>query len=294
MRTSILSAAILGLFAAGCAGELSGTGDDTQNQPGVCGDGALNSGETCDDGNTTSGDGCSATCTNESSVPRVQVAMDKTTLTTDLYVENEINLTLTGMNGFAGDVTLAASVVDGTDTAITGWTTTLSSSTLTLTADGMGTAKLVVRVPGDAAITTGTVKITATSSAAPQTATLGVTGSNKAVIQFGTTANNCINPTAFNQSNPFRVKVGRMISVINGSDPAGTSCGGGPCKMQIHFDGGTGVAHQNNQMIPGASYDQLTTTANATGVTFYCHNAQLTDTAVELGGQVRLRLITVP
>lgn len=299
MRTSILTAAILGLFAVGCAGELSGTGDDTGGddvQPGICGDGALNSGEACDDGNTTPGDGCSASCTNESAVPRVQVSMDKTTLPTDLYVDNEINLTLTSMNGFAGDVTLAASVVDGTGTAITGWVSELSATTVTLAADGTGSAKLKVRVPGDTAALTGTVKIAASSSAAPQEASLSVTASNKAVVRFTTTGSNCINSTLFNQSNPVRLKVNRMISVVNGSDPAGTGCAGGPCKMQIHFDGGTGVPHQNGQMAAGASYEQVATVANATGVTFYCHNAgaAATDTATELSGQVRLRLITVP
>jgi cysteine-rich repeat protein len=296
MRTSILTAAILGLFAVGCAGELSGTGDDGGDdvQPGICGDGALNSGEACDDGNTTAGDGCSASCANESAVPRVQVAMDKTTLPTDLYVDNEINLTLTAMNGFAGDVTLAASVVDGTGAAITGWTTELSATTVTLAADGTGTAKLKVRVPGDTASLTGTVKIAASSSAAPQEASLAVTGSNKAIVRFTTSGSNCINSTLFNQSNPVRVKVNRMVSIVNGSDPAGTACGGGACKMQIHFDGGTGVAHQNNQMVAGASYDQIPNVANATGSAFYCHNANQADTATELSGQVRLRLVTVP
>lgn len=294
MRISIVLFNLLGLLAVGCAGELSGSGDDTGGggddvQPGICGDGALNSGEACDDGNTTPGDGCSSSCSNESSVPRVQVSMNKTSVSTDLYVDNEITVTLTAMNGFAGDVTLAPSVVDGTGAAITGWTTELSATTVTLAADGTGTAKLKVIVPGDSAALTGSVKIAATSSAAAQESTLAVTASEKVVVMMGTNGSNCVNPAQFNQSNPVRVKAGRTLSIANGSDAAGTSCGGGPCKMQIHMGGATGIGHQGNQMAPGTSYENVATTAG--NDTFYCHNANRADTATELSGSVRLRLV---
>jgi cysteine-rich repeat protein len=299
MRTSILCAAFLGLFAAGCAGELSGTGegDDTTGGP-DCGNGTTDSGETCDDGNTLSGDGCSATCTMEvTTTPRVGIAVDKSTLTTDLLVNNEINVTLTSVNGFTGDVTLTATVVDGTQAAITGWTTTLSKTTVTLAAEATDTAKMTLRIPGDSTPLAGSVKITATSTAGSADAAIAVTANPVATITYLTTGNTCVYPADFALSTtPIRLKVNRMLRVVNGTDPTTTGCGGTACRMQIHFDAGTtGINHQGSPMNAGSTYDQTPTAANATGVTFYCHNANLTDTAVEASATgTRQRLITVP
>jgi cysteine-rich repeat protein len=300
MRTSILSAAIFGLFAAGCAGDLSGTGDDPgDDTPGAeCGNSIIDQGETCDDGNSASGDGCSSSCsTEQSSTPRVAINADKTTLTTDMLVSNEINLTLTSMGGFAGDVALAASAVDGTGATVEGWSATLSAPTVTLTADGTGTAKVTLRVMGDTPTATASLKISATSTVDPVEAAVAVTANPVVKVTYTTTANNCAYPTEFGLNNPIRVKVGRQLSIVNGSDPAGTGCGGSPCRMTIHMDPGiTGISHQQGLMAPGAAYTQTVGSASETGITFYCHDAgALADQALDTSPmQTRQRLISVP
>jgi cysteine-rich repeat protein len=295
MRTSILCAAFLGLFAVGCAGDLSGTGDDTggDDVQATCGDGTMNEGEACDDGNTDSNDGCSSTCQVEA-IPRVAVMVDKPTVTTDLYVDNEVSVTLTSMSGFAGTVTLAASAVDGTGAAIMGWTVALDVTTVDVAVDGTASAKLNVRVPGDTATVTGSIKITATSSAAPQETTVNVTGSNRAVITYTTTGENCVYPTNFNIANPVRIKLGRELRITNG----GPATGQPTRSLQVHFDGGyPGISHQGAPMVALANYDQTADEATpGANVTFYCHNAnQPGVVAVEaVGGAARQRLIVVP
>jgi cysteine-rich repeat protein len=295
MRTSILSAAILGLFAAGCAGELSGTGDDTQPGPN-CGNGTMDTGEACDDGNTLSGDGCSATCTTEQTTsPRVAITVDKPTLMTDLAVPNEVTVTLTSMNGFAGDVTLTTSVVDSAQAPITNWTTTLSTTTVTVGADMAEIAKVTLSVPGDSVPLNGMVKVTATSTAGTADAAIAVTANPILRFTYTTVVGGyqCVisptNPTTL------RLKVNRTLKVVNDSDPAGTGCGGGPCRMRIHFDanGAAGIAHQGASMAPGASYDQTPTTST-TGANFYCHtDAAVTNQAIEGTGVLRQRVVIV-
>ena len=295
MRTSILCAAFLGLFAAGCAGDLSGTGGDDQQIPETCGNGTVDSGETCDDSNNASGDGCSAACQTEqpTNTPRVDISVDKPSVNTNLLVGNEVNVTLTSVNGFTGDVTLAATV-DAGGTALTGWNPVFSTTTVTLAAEATGTAKVTFRVPGDTSSLTGSVKVTATSTAAPASATVAVTSTDVAVITYNTTGSNCVYPTEYNLSNPIRLTVGRKLRVVNNTDPATTGCGGAACQMQIHVDGGTGIDHQAAPMAAGAAYEDTVTAANATGVTFYCHNANSTAVATEAGAQSsRQRLITV-
>src|SRR5688572_4707491 len=113
MRTSILCAAFLGLFAAGCAGELSGTGGDDQQTPENCGNGTVDSGETCDDRNTASGDGCSATCQMEqTATPRLTPTVDKVTVNSELAKDEIVTLNLQSEGGFSGNVTVAASLVN--------------------------------------------------------------------------------------------------------------------------------------------------------------------------------------
>lgn len=298
MRTSLVCAAFLGLMAAGCAGELSGTGEGDDVQPTEnCGNGTIDSGETCDDRNIANGDGCSAACQTEGqqATPRVAIAVDKSSVTTDLLVNNEVNITLTSMDGFSGNVTLAATAMDAGGAAVMGWTTTLASATVNVPANGTATTKLTLRVAGDTPALMGNVKITATSSAPAVDQTVAVTANPTAVVTYTTTGNNCVYPAEFNLSTPIRLKVGRKLRVVNGSDPAGTGCGGQPCGMQIHVDGGSGIAHQGSPMAAGQSYEGTASVANATGVTFYCHNAGQATVAVEGSAQnTRQRLITVP
>ena len=56
-------------------------------------------------------------------VPRVALSVDKPAVSTELLTKNMITVTLTGSGGFAGDVTLAATVVDASSQPVPGWST---------------------------------------------------------------------------------------------------------------------------------------------------------------------------
>src|SRR5687768_16436413 len=120
MRTSILTAAIVGLFAVGCAGELTGTGEGDDDPSATCGNGAVEGTEVCDDGNATNGDGCSSSCTTEqSSTPKLNVTVDKMAVTSELAKSEIITLNLQSQGGFAESVTVAASLVNDQGAPIT-------------------------------------------------------------------------------------------------------------------------------------------------------------------------------
>src|SRR5262245_26190252 len=100
-------ATLLGLsFVACTVGDTGGGGDD--DSPPGCGNNTMDPGEQCDDGNTTSGDGCSSSCQFEAA-PRLDMSIDKSTLATELHTTTMLTITLTGSEGFTGDVTLAPS-----------------------------------------------------------------------------------------------------------------------------------------------------------------------------------------
>src|SRR5215207_6069381 len=105
MRTPLVL--LFGSLLVGCTVGDPGTGGDDDDGTGggaVCGDGVKEGSESCDDGNKAGGDGCSATCTPEAS-PRLDVSLDKLTLSTELKTKNMLTLSLTGADGFSGPVT---------------------------------------------------------------------------------------------------------------------------------------------------------------------------------------------
>jgi hypothetical protein len=215
--------------------------------------------------------------------PKVTVTVDKSTITTDLLVDNQVTVTVAGSGGFAGGVTLAAQVVDAGGAAITDWTVSLPTTSLTLPANGMQTATLKVKVPGDAAGLAGTVKITATTTLGAQTATTAVTANPQVTVTFTNTGGTC-NYDVWTLNNPLKLKVGRALRVVDG----------GNLPMQIHFDGGiTGIDHQGGTMAAGQAYAQTPQSANGQ-VQFYCHDAG-TGAAVDGGnGALHQLLETVP
>jgi cysteine-rich repeat protein len=282
MRTPLLAGLIAVLLPACTDGitDVGGGGDDTGGGA-SCGNAAIESGETCDDGNTTSGDGCSATCATESSSPRVTVTVDKPTLSTELMTTNKLTLTVTGSGGFAGDVTLAATAVDGSNAPLAAWTVSLDKPTVTLTANGTATAVATLTIPSENKGLTGAVKIDATSSADPASVMSAVTAANQvtfAVTQIGA---QCAYPT----TQPTNVTYGTKIRFLNNTTDLTTI---------IHVNGvalvngqlqGTGIDETNTFGVPhenqggpgemaGAAYEGVLTqkTTTSQGLSWYCHS----------------------
>ena len=102
------------------------------------------------------------------------------------------------MNGFAGDVTLAATLVDATDAALPNITMTGPTS-VTLAADGTGTAAYVITVPMNAtgSVLNGTLKVAVNSSAGTKDLPSSVTVNNIYTVDYaagtGTAAANHMN-----------------------------------------------------------------------------------------------------
>ncbi|MFT3699450.1 MAG: myxococcus cysteine-rich repeat containing protein [Kofleriaceae bacterium] len=260
---SFLLAALAVVAIPACTEDLAGggggTGDDTQSGP-KCGDGHVDTGEACDDGNTNNGDGCSSTCTTESSdTARIALTSDMATQTVDLNGMPVYTLTATSMGGFTGTVTLAP-VADAAD-----WTATLDTTTLTLTDGGTATAKLTVNAMGDTAALTGNVKVSATYSGPAADVSVAATFNPVLDVKFGDDgtgtavydANHLLN-------NPFNLKAGRSIKVINGSATA---------TFRVHTNAVlSGFPHQPDTSPAGGFY-MGTTNATDIGQTevFYTH-----------------------
>src|SRR5437773_2467584 len=158
MRSSIL-VAVLGLSVPACltgSGSISGGDDDTT--PVTCGNGTVDSGETCDDGNTANGDGCSATCQMEA-VPALTASLDKTTVDTELGKTELVNVTLTSVMGFAGAVSITATIVDAQGAPVTGYTVLATPPSVDVPSGGTGTTQISVKIPTDATELAPTVKI---------------------------------------------------------------------------------------------------------------------------------------
>ena len=266
MRTSILSAAILGLFAAGCAGELSGTGegDDVQGGP-DCGNGTVDTGETCDDGNTASGDGCSSACAMEvSSTPKLNVTVDKPTVSTELNTDTMITVTLTGQGGFGETVNLVGNVFDAAGAALPGWTVTFNNPSVAVPVDGTAMVVATVHVPSVNSGLVGTAKINVTSTLGTTTAESAFTALNQVSFDIRNTGAQCAND--FNLT-PVSVKVGTKVRFVNKFSTAGSL-------VTVHVQGGdaSGVGHEPD---PGhavnTAYEKTITAVGGGTFTWYCH-----------------------
>jgi cysteine-rich repeat protein len=264
MRTSILSAAILGLFA-GCAGNLTGTGDDTggDDVQVTCGDGATGAGETCDDGNTNAGDGCSATCQTESATPKVNISVDKPTVMTELKSTSMVTVTLSSAGGFTGDATLTAKAVDGTGATITGWNAVLDKSTITLTDGGTATAVATLTIPSDSRVLTGNLVVDVTSGAGNSQTMTAVTAAKQITLGVQVAGGDCMYPA------DVTIVSGTAVRFFNPN----------AVNFVIHSSGGNGVPHQGpgaNESPddpvtePNTAYTRTTTGTGA--VQWYCHD----------------------
>lgn len=259
---SILLAALTSVALPACVSDIaggSGGGDDTHAP--TCGNGVVDPGETCDDGNTNNGDGCSSSCTTESTTtPRVSLATDTGSATTDLNSPATFTITATSEMGFTGTVTLAA-VADGAD-----WTSALGTTSLTITSGGTATAKMTVSAMGDTAALTGNVKVTATYSGPASDASVAMTFNPILDVKFGDDGTGkALYDTNHLMANPFKLKAGRGIKVINGSTTSA---------FRVHTNGAiSGFIHQPDTSAAGGFYMGTTNTTTDVGkaTEFYTH-----------------------
>jgi plastocyanin len=193
--------------------------------------------------------------------PRLDVSVDKTTLSTELLTDNMVTVTLQGSGGFAGPVTLAASVVDPAGAALPGWRVTLDKTSAEVAADGTATIVATLGIPSQAAALAGTLKIEATSSLGAASATSAVTVANQLSLPMtivGTTCGPSPNKT-------LTVTPGTKVRWVNSDAEK---------RITIHVEpqqgSPTGFTHQADPGIaPLGAYEK---TAVAAGeVTWYCH-----------------------
>jgi cysteine-rich repeat protein len=285
MRTPLIAVLIAALVPA-CMDGLTGVGDDDDTMGGPnCGNGTMDTDESCDDGNTTSGDGCSASCQTETvATPRAVLSVDKSTVTSDLGVDQTIVVTATSAMGFAGDVTLSLEATNGT--AATDWYKAVAQTTLTVPADGSATTMLTIRAMGDTPDLSGMVKITGSGDAVATN--VSVTFNPVLRVTFTDDGNGaCAYSIAHNTvPTAWLIKAGRSIAVFNGATKPFT----------VHTDSSiTGFPHQNDTTAVGAAYTKLLTAADELSG-FYCHNPGDANTATMKEGIVgnRQQLKTVP
>jgi hypothetical protein len=247
MRTPIL-AAVLGLALVGClVGDSGdpGTGDDGSGS---------NPGSGSDPG---SGSG-----SNPVATPKLDVTVDKPTISTELLSTNMVTVSLQASGGFSGAVNLAATAVDGAGTAIPGWTVALDKSTVDVAANGAATVVASVKVPSDSVATTGTVKIDATSSLGTTSMTSSVSVAKQLTVNLTLNNGNCVYPAAM--VGTVKVSNGTKIRWVNGAAAD---------NITIHITAPqvAGLNHEQGATAPGGAYEQ--TVAGSTGKTdWYCHN----------------------
>ena len=272
---SILLASLAAIAIPACTQDIAGGPSGGDDGP-TCGNGVVDPGEACDDGNTNNGDGCSSSCTTENTnTPRVSLSVDLPTVTSNLNVDNMVTITATSMMGYAGTVTLTAAA-DSNGTPITDWGATFDNATLTLTAGGTATAKVDIKAMGDTAMLAGNMKITATGAPSPVDVSVAATFNPTLTVKFGDSAGTCVYDTDHFVANPFNLKAGRSIEVINGSATLPFTVHVGPTL--------SGFTHEGGKTAAGGSY-MGTSNATDIGTTaqFYCHNdgANPVDTVVD-------------
>jgi hypothetical protein len=208
----------------------------------------------------------------DTTVARVDVTVDKGTIDAELRTSHQVTVTFTSVNDFAGTVSLTGSAVDGSNLVITGWTVALDESTVTLTAGGPAPAVATLAIPTLFAAATGSLKIDATSSAAPATATSTINVANQLTYRLSA-AGQCTYPLTYGKVNsPDQIKVGTKVRWFNQ----------GANDFEIHIGSGIayGFTHQGQspggladpKTEPTTAYEQ-TATAVSPGdlIQWYCH-----------------------
>jgi plastocyanin len=196
--------------------------------------------------------------------PKLDVTVDKPTISTELYSTNMVTVSLQGSGGLTGSVALTASVVDGSGVALPRWTVALDKPSVDLAADGTATVVASVKVPSDSAALQGTVKVEATSAAGSISsgASAAVNVTKQLTVNLTVDANgDCVYPAAM--VGTVKVANGTKIRWVNGST--------GNLTVHITDPKIDGLTHQQGATPPAGVYER--TVAGATGTTdWYCHD----------------------
>ncbi len=192
-------------------------------------------------------------------VPRLAVTVDKPTVMTELGTSTMITVTLTGSGGFAGPVTLTATVVDGAGAAVPGWTVGLNQATVNVAADGMAVAVATLQIPTLNSALAGTVTIDAVSTAGTQSTTSAVTALNQVSVTVTENAGQCVYPSA----EPMQVVAGTKVRFVNKFTTD---------NITIHVDGNANnVPHESDPgHAPNTAYEREVMGTTGT-ITWYCH-----------------------
>lgn len=252
MRITVLA----GLVALALPGCLVGTGDITSGPAG--GDDTTNPNP---DPNPNPNPDPTPTPT-----PHVSATVDKPTVDTELATTETLTYTITGTDGFAGDVTVTPSVVDEQGAPVTGWTLTPDPATVTLAENGTATVTLAVMIPSDNQALTPTVKLGLSSSADASEVTSAFTIKNQVTITIDAGTGTGSPHTNLPQPNSrLTIHQGTKLIFHNADGIA----------HRIHGDGG--IPHEQGDLGTGTDY-VVTPTSSAD---WYCHDH-------EGGGQARI------
>jgi hypothetical protein len=248
MRTSIF-AAVLGLSLVGCL-----VGDE--GTPGTTGGGDPSGTGSRSGTGTGSGSGSGMTPT-----PKLDVSLDKPTISAELLSSSMVTVTLRASGGFSGPVGITATAVDASSAAIPGWTVTLDKTTVNVAADGTATVVATVQIPSDSAAATGTLKVDTTSSLGPASQTAPVNVAKQLTVNLTLNGTNCVYPTAM--VGTIKVANGTKIRWVNGDAAA---------NLTVHISAGIGgLNHEQGATPPAGVYEQTVSATSGT-TDWYCHN----------------------
>lgn len=237
MRSTLL-AIVISLTTVACVGTIDGTTPDPGNPPGM-------------GSNPDPGSGSDPLPT-----PLVTATFDKPTVQTELFTTEMVTVTVTGSQGFSGNVAINPTLLDAQNNPITTWTVTATPPSVTLPLNGSMTSIIAVQIPSDSAALAATLKVATQSSAAESTATSAFTVQQQLHISMAAGTG-----TATPHAHPgiptnLNVKTGTQVIFINDDTIA----------HRIHGD--NGVAHEPDDLAPGGTY-QITMTNDGQ---WYCHD----------------------
>jgi len=199
--------------------------------------------------------------------PKVAATVDKMTVDTELGKTETLTLTVTGTDGFAGDVTIQPTVVDSAGNPLTGWTLTANPATLTLSQNGTMTSMVSVKIPTDAAELAPIVKLAVSSTAPAVEADSALTVKKQVTLTFDAGAGTAAPHQGLPQPNSrLMIRAGTKVIFHNGDT----------IPHRIHGDGG--ITHEPSDLAPGGDY-AVTVNADAD---WYCHDHENSNADVRL------------
>jgi plastocyanin len=242
MRNTLLVGLLALALPACLGGEITGVGEHTHDD----GEGG--------GGGGGGGDGSGGTM----STPRIVASVDKSTVMTELGKTENLTVTITSVNGFAGPVSVTPALAEGS-TAVTSWMVTPSATSVDVPANGTATVDLAVRIPTDSAslLPTLTVELGGTSSVSV-TSSFNVAKRVTVDIPAGLGAGTHQAVLPINQ--PLRILTGTQVVFTNNDG----------IRHIVHASNTGGLNHENTTSggMPGSSY-MVTMSGNAT---WYCHD----------------------